>query len=269
MRVVKEIPCKSWDDFKSKYSKVKNKKDYIYRGQNDANWILETSLQRFFKKAGILIPFPLGGLNPIDELLNKYKKLINTTEKNHKYQINDDFWGIGQHYGLPTPFLDWTKTIYKAAFFAFSDEVLQTNTHTNVAVYALQIKNVHDLGGNSNLQNVIKSNGGIKIFEPYGFKLVNPNEKLDNFRIDAQDGLFTHVDGVNNLSLDLVDFFNKKIYDVYRMNKPIILKFIIPRSEYKNALSDLYSMAKIDFIGIYPDREGCAKQAKLETILDL
>ncbi len=269
MRIIKEVKCGSWTEFKKKIEGLSNKKDYIFRGQNDSDWPIETSLQRFLKRMGIIAPFPLGGADPMEDLLNKYKKLINTIEKDNTYNNNNDYWGIGQHYGLTTPFLDWTKTVNKAAFFAFSDEVLKSNTHSYVAIYALKINNTHELAANRNLQELIKSNGDIKIFEREGFSIVSPNEKLPNIRIDAQDGLFTHISGVHNLSLDLIHFFDSKIYDVYHLNKPILIKFIIPRTEYKTALIDIYTMSKIDFVSIYPDREGCAKQVRLLSLLDL
>ena len=77
--------------------------------------------------------------------------------------------------------------------------------------YGQKIKNTHELASNINLQEFIKKNGDIKIFERDGFSLVIPNEKLPNIRIDAQDGLFTYINGVDNLSLNLVDFFKDKL----------------------------------------------------------
>ncbi|MBX2954001.1 MAG: FRG domain-containing protein [Leadbetterella sp.] len=269
MKVLKEIKCNSWADFKKKIEALNNKQDYVFRGQNDANWHLETSLQRFLKRLGITKPLPLGGIDPVEGLLDKYKKLINKIEKNNIFTSSEDFWGIGQHHGLTTPFLDWTKTVNKAAFFAFSDEILYNNTHSDVAVYALKVKNTHELAENIYLQNLIKERGEIKIFEGYGFSLVIPNEKLPNSRIDAQDGLFTQISGIDNFGVDLVSFFEKRIYTVYKLNKPILYKYIIPREHYASALKDIYTMSKIDFISIYPDREGCAKQVRFEAILGL
>jgi len=268
MKVLKEIKCKTWEEFKSKAHYLPSKEDYLFRGQNDANWILETSMQRFLKKAGVT-KISLGGADPITDILKKYIPLINKTEKGNSYSDNNDYWGIGQHYGLPTNYLDWTKAIYKAAFFAFCEEIFQNNTHADIAIYGIKIKNIHELGNSSSFQSFINSNGGIKAFERDGFSIVEQNSKLVNNRLDAQDGLFTHVSGLANLSLDLVDFFTEKIYQVYRLDRPIMVKFIIPRNEYKNALSDLNHSSQINFFKIYPDKEGCAKQALLEFLLGI
>lgn len=267
MRVVKEIHCKTWEEFKNKSSNLSSNKDYVFRGQNDSNWPLETSLQRFFKRVGVT-SFSLAGIDPVEEILEKYIPLINIIEKNHSYTERSDYWSVGQHYGLPTPYLDWTKTVYKAAFFAFSDEIMYNNTHNNIAIYGLKIRNIHELaGGNINMQNHLQNNGGIKTFEREGFSIVGHNTRVTNSRIESQDGIFTIVNGLNNMHYDLVEFFNEKIYDVYRLIKPIMVKFTIPRTEYKKALLDLHHTTQINFFKIYPDKEGCAKQVRFESIL--
>lgn len=104
-----------------KVNKINNK-DAIFRGQSEAKYMLYSSLQRLW----------------IDKKLKNhyksYKELIDSLIHNCKIWNNGlilkylNYFGseenemsilsIMQHYGVPTPMLDFTYDIYKSLFFA-------------------------------------------------------------------------------------------------------------------------------------------------------
>ena len=90
---------------------------YVFRGQADAKWELESSLAR--------------SLDKMDKKPSNKEEFIKKHLENFKMNIrgrtnldlsstsnNDEIWALGQHFGLYTPLLDWTRSPYVALFFA-------------------------------------------------------------------------------------------------------------------------------------------------------
>src|SRR5205085_485887 len=92
---------------------------WIFRGQADAKWHLETSLERVRKSRGIL-PRDLASLE--GGLIRRFKRQYHHYSADPPEKDNQIEWlALMQHHGAPTRMLDWTYSFYVACFFAFED----------------------------------------------------------------------------------------------------------------------------------------------------
>lgn len=108
---------------------------YFYRGLNNSNYNLITSLQRVCgNKAAQLEPYMLRNFA-------KYASIDDPT-------VNDSEWKamiVGQHHGLPTRLMDWTISIPMALHFATTENDLSQMEAHDCAVWrydAQEIKNL-------------------------------------------------------------------------------------------------------------------------------
>jgi hypothetical protein len=147
------IDLNSWEEFEKKFQfpskmelmrkvvTVGGPTNILYRGQSDATWKLETTLQRlgdeinydylfidYVKKAvsicGIVDTYTNSNWNldngditfqTFEELLDVSKGDYKTKKRIIEYLI------FLRHQGFPSPLLDWCKSPYIAAFFAFGE----------------------------------------------------------------------------------------------------------------------------------------------------
>lgn len=141
MKII-EKPLPTWNAFEeeikaseAELKRLHNESEYeysepIYRGQNIANWSLCSSLERLMSK-------PLPADNYI-RMLEKARRRLNGVQENRwpkeawetvSYQKLRDgslpyfrFMAYLRHHNFPTPLLDWSRSAFVAAFFAFRDK---------------------------------------------------------------------------------------------------------------------------------------------------
>ena len=105
----------SWEEFKAVVGNVsRGNVSLLYRGHSDASWPLTSTWHR---------RAPTGSLEAYWRLLDRVHDVISTWV-DRRWDLNNahdvaSFVGFLQHNGFPTPLLDWTRSPYIAAFFAF------------------------------------------------------------------------------------------------------------------------------------------------------
>ncbi len=120
-----------------------NANKVIFRGQSNAKWLLETTLERLHKNVKVEKYYRLiSRIHHEIEAYNGREWSIPSYEEIHNWSMNYDAFTIQRllaydylahlrHHGFPSPLLDWSESPYVAAFFAFSNSV----GADNIAIY--------------------------------------------------------------------------------------------------------------------------------------
>lgn len=251
---------------------LENTKEFIFRGQQKECWELTSSLNRLVGKAsnnrlnacGIgsfrnvnsnngdtpcleenNSPSDLSGINnnEINELIEghyeNFKRSIrgrvSTSELQSLLNDEDELLALGQHYGLATPFLDWTTSPFIAAFFAFEEAC---NDCDNRVIYALD-KNAIDR---------IEAGGDDRV------KIIRP-QLGENKRLISQNGLFVSIPRGMNLE-EWVKLKFKGMEDY------ILIKICIQSNNRHEILRHL-NKYNINHLSLYPDVIGSSKYCNL------
>jgi len=152
MRDVKEVVLKDWDTFEGELSRFfdsheKRKaatKLYIstplFRGHADSRWHLLTTLERFSRKPHSITEYfrTLISLAPAVASLTTKAWPVDPDLKFDESYIGPppgyEFMIYLRHHGFPSPLLDWSRSPYVAAFFAFAPTFPEDSK--TVAIYA-------------------------------------------------------------------------------------------------------------------------------------
>ena len=263
---VREEPCKSWEAAREKLITIASSGHRVFfRGQADASWRLKSTLDRLLDR----LPDRYDWVRSPDDhqnkeefqssLLKEFRKaLLWIPDASGLYEgmdedsdeFSDEFLALAQHYGLPTQLLDWTRSPYIAAFFAFDG----VNTDLfprgqEVAIWSLDAEALDAFicsVYNTKLQVIRDCNyPRIEILQVAG---------STNRRLIYQEGLFTRARMVEQ-SID--EFLLKK---PEHAQEAVLRKLVISGSEQAKALRDL-SLMSIRPVTLMSDPEGAAATA--------
>lgn len=234
----------------------------VYRGMKSSSWSLSTTYLRFLEQ------------HRSDLFKGSHRRVQNPPEQRllkafiDNITINDDFpdltfdidsentelWELGQHFGLPSPLLDWTRSPYIALFFALHEKL---ESQSSPAIWILD-KSLLEITKDNFIDAKNKSLRNIQIVEPSYTK---------NKRVAYQQGLFTR--GRNYEPLDTIeDRWREKA--IQRPRSYIFQKLVFDCSE-DDRLTALLKLDKmnINYRTLFPDIEGSVKYAKQKIILEL
>lgn len=236
-----EITCRGWPsfvDFLNEY--VVDMTDYIWRGQRCSDWPLIPSLDRTLLRIG------KSDSNEIHEkLLRRFKLAVRgRLEHAARPQSENEWWALGQHFGLATPLLDWTSSPFIAAYFAFND-LSKPQTQDRV-VYGLSATVVSNKS--KSLSNSGKADQAIAFVSPM---------TDDNPRLLHQRGLFTRAPICTDVESWVQVHFQGKATHPW-----ILIKLLIPDSSRNMVLRSLERMA-VSGLELFPDISGASLYCNL------
>lgn len=168
---LKEIELKDWEQFEGYMSsllieneqlRIKKKPLYVstplFRGQANSSWALETTLARMVKRDFEVEEYfqILRAVRPaINSLTGKEWDIPTNFNEEEFAPQGYEFMIYLRHHGFPSPLLDWTRSPFVAAYFAFRS--FEESNSGKVAIYSY----VEYIGGAKSYSTGIPSIHGL------------------------------------------------------------------------------------------------------------
>jgi len=250
---VEKLNISSWVEFHNVIKKFNRCESYIWRGQRE-DWALRSTFDRRYKNDKI----------KLQKIFNNFKKRLRYLPNTHNINFSkeNEIWAIGQHYGLPTPLLDWTEVPYFAAYFAFYKKGDSNQTKDRI-VYALNILEI---------KRLLLKEKDPKTHEVLSIKRMVDYDK--SYFTSEQNQRMINQKGVTTITLEGGDINSivQKFYERYskngkNYNKVILAKILIPNEFRNECLSSLKSM-NITHGTVFPDFTGAVEICEIDLDLD-
>lgn len=236
---------------------------FIYRGQANADWQLESSLERLIGarwSSEIARQFE-------DFSLSQFQSKFHLYDKENAQPSSKLAWlSIMQHHGVPTRLLDFTESPYVALYFAMESYVAQSKS--DFAVYAFDYSAIleNSIGYIKKLDSKFSETRSSiyekrdEIFDnivdrfSYNIAWVTEPEQL-NARLDRQAGSFL-VSG--DKGERITDVLNGDLYSNARL-----LKLRISADLYEGVFALLRKM-NLTSKSLYGDLDGLARSIRMQ-----
>jgi hypothetical protein len=249
------IRFNSWREYKTFVDTLSE--NWAFRGQINADWPLRTAIERtdFINlrkgiEAEFVAEFQRGATNYL-----------------HKDELPEhliEWLALMQHHGAPTRLIDFSRSPFIAAFFAYEQCFVQQDI--DVAVWAINfnfLKNraLEDL--ESEFSTEIKENKNLinerlfeKIFYQNNRNLIFPVEPFRmNRRYSLQQSIFVSTGNSSQCFINQLNFLGKEI-------SKAVIKIELPSVLQKEVLRDLQKM-NLNRASLFPDLDGYAASLRL------
>lgn len=175
-RIMHETDVKDWEDFERQVEELRQQyaahRALVFRGLGDSTWPLTTTLER---QGNVEMPFAdyyrvIAASQPQirtfttttwDEIATypEIEKLAREYDAFHLHLWGGQLRALGymaylRHHGFPSPLMDWTRSPYIAAFFAFRSAVKPLQD--KVSVFAFCERPTGIKGGGSNEAQIFR-----------------------------------------------------------------------------------------------------------------
>lgn len=259
-----EIRCETWLDFLTEVEKRRSTRGAFYRGHREACWRTESTLLRETRRH-LLHSHPdwndqqLGNVLQRKETSNGGKVMQSYAshfEEREGTELTDRrLFMMGRHQGLLTPFVDWTRSPFIAAFFGAVEvvELLEQNSGRDFAILQVSSWLFPFELDNRTCDNEQLKRHALQVNAAY----------FGNQRGIAQRGVATYLHPQTDIESFVLEVAAES--DTYDQ---ALLKFIIPHSRSEDALNNLHQM-NINYVTLFPDPYGLAKQANLNLYMHL
>jgi hypothetical protein len=257
----KEIRKKKWSQFKTDVLKNNSSLDgYLFRGVSNSSYTLISSFHRTGRNS--LHRYRYVDMPIFEKNISRYIR--------HKFDLesSEDFGELmflGQHYGFPSPLLDWSRSPFVAAYFAFSeiDPVKNQKKSKDIkSVAIVEYARIYFLN-----EAILRKVSGDK---PSLFSFFSPTIMLNEFRSTFNDrsgpqqGVSTFTSEAN-FYFWLSNMLGMKFKDEYSITD-LIDWVDIPYSERDKVLHDLYKMG-ISSESLFPGIDGASEALKYKLFL--
>lgn len=164
----------------------------------------------------------------------------------------NNWWAVGQHYGLYTPLLDWTSSPFVAAFFAYEKEHPYAEEEGQPRV----IYGLHRRMAENRSKELMEQGNMDRAMQ-----FIEPLYK-GNPRLVSQGGLFTRAPrGMN------VKEWVRRYYDPASQNEAWLVEIRLPDADREKALRTLNRM-NINEQSLFPDLHGAADHVNFHLQID-
>ena len=148
---IKERVLKDWETFEAEVSRIFDENESkkrassnhvstpLFRGHADKDWTLSTTLERFTGAQFSIKAYyhVLKSVEPAVSSLTgrnwSFSHHLNVDESKHGPPPGYEFMIYLRHHGFPSPLLDWSRSPYVAAYFAFAST--RASKSDSVAIY--------------------------------------------------------------------------------------------------------------------------------------
>lgn len=229
---------KNWQHLHDIFSNdeiFKNQDEWLFRGQRRSDWGLTPSLARLSENETIDRDLANRQINQFKYSVRGRVKSISTIEEL-------DVWAIGQHFGLMTPLLDWSRSPYVSMFFAVEmrDPGNESPRNYSRAIFALNKTKLSKLNVDMFVDTL----------------------SSEHDRLISQNGLFTisPFGGAKTLETMILNELSEREVDIDdpEILKKYLFKIHIPMEEESDRLNCFQSLRKMNIhhSSLYPDLIG-------------